>query len=665
MKSTEGKRTERGGSVRDMTSSQLRLAVCGAFAFALLFAVAIAWPTGGAYPGTFTANDAPAVPGELIVQFRDGTSPEQRNALLSLSGATVKREMSLPGYAVVLVPPGQEQVAGRSLASSPAVATVERDIIRQPAAAPNDPYYPLQWNMPMIGLDAAREISDGSGVTVAIVDTGVAFEDYFNVAENKQYGRAPDLAAATFVDPCNATGSIPCWCASSSVNCICQAGEAPPCANDLRNPHANDDDGHGTHIAGTIAQRTDNGYGAAGIAPMARIMPVKVCGGSSGGYGCPAAAIADGIHYATEHGADVINVSIAGPQSDGLSTVERDSLTYAEEAGIPVVAAAGNYGTNLLGYPAAVESVIAVGAVGQEETRASYSSYGQGEGNNILDLAAPGGNPTVEGSTSYIWQQTYSKCRGAIAYTTFPEATTCHGTSMAAAHVSGVVALIKSKYPNVTLDDVREILACSAKDLGDPGPDLRYGAGLLQADKALEDVDNDEIPDCIDAVITTPTPTFPPPTDNCLSPSITPPPEPTPEPTPTETPTPTATPPASDTATPTDTPTPTPTPTPELTDTPAPTPTDTPTPTEPPPTDTPSPTPTLFIPGCGDVDCSGFVNAVDALGVVAWAASSLPIAQCIGLGYVTCDSVLNAADAIAILAYSGGLDHGTSCTMLN
>lgn len=659
-----------------MTWSQLRLAVYGAFAFALLLAIAIAWPSGGAHPGTFTANDAPAVPGELIVQFRAGTSPEQRDALLGLNGATVKRQMSLPGYVVVTVPAGQEEQVGLTLAASPALATVERDIIRQPAAAPNDPYYAQQWNMPMIGLDAAREISDGSGVRVAVVDTGVAFEDYFNAAENKQYGRAPDLAAVTFVDPCDATGSIPCWCVNTGVNCVCKTGDTQPCANELRNRHANDDDGHGTHIAGTIAQRTDNGYGAAGIAPMASIMPVKVCD-IPAGRGCPAADLADGISYAVEQGAQVINISIAGKQSDGLTTAEREALARAEEAGIPVVAAAGNYGTNLLGYPAAVASVIAVGAVGMAETLASYSSYGQGEGNNILDLVAPGGDPEVEGSASYIWQQTFSTCRVATDYTLFPPATTCQGTSMAAAHVSGVIALIMSKYPSTSVDDVRTILACSAKDLGDPGTDSRYGAGLLRADKALEDVDSDGIPDCIDPLIPTPTPTpiptFTPPTDNCLAPSITPSPSPTPEPTPdpmaTETPTPTATPPASDT--PTGTPTPTLTPTPTPTDTtapetgsltPVPSTTDTPTPT---PTDTPSPAPTLFLPRCGDVDCNGFVNAVDALGVVAWSASSLPIVQCIGLGYVTCDAVLNAADAIAILAYSSGLDHGTSCTMLN
>lgn len=655
-----------------MTLSHLRLAVYGAIAFALLIAIALAWPGGGARPGAFTANSsAPAVPGELIVRFRDGATAEQRDALLAASGMTLKREMSLPGYVVASVPPGQEEQAGAALALSPAVATVERDIIRRPASAPNDPYYSQQWNMPMIHLDAARDISDGSGATVAVVDTGVAFEDYFNAAKNKQFARAPDLSATTFVDPCDATGSVPCWCAQVTANCVCAAGPAP-CANELRNPHANDDDGHGTHIAGTVAQDTDNGYGAAGIAPGAAIMPVKVCTNLPGqGYGCPTADLADGVSYAAQQGADVINISITGLQSNGLSDAERAALNLAESLGVVVVAASGNRGDNLVDYPAAVASVISVGAVGMAQQRASYSNYGLGEAGNRLTIVAPGGDPAEEGPTSFIWQQTYDSCRSAIDYTSFPVVTSCYGTSMAAAHVSGVAALLRSAFPGLSSQDIRATLTCSAADLGDPGPDLRYGAGLVQADAALKDLDHDGIPDCIDPSVPTPTPTplptFPPPTDNCIAPSITPSPSPspTPEPTPTETPTPAPSDTATATAPPTDTPTPEPTATPDPMATPTPTPTITPEQPSPPPKKTPTPQPTLFIPGCGDVDCSGAVNAADALGVVAFSASSLPIAQCIGLGYVTCDSVLNAADAVAILRYSGQLPSATGCTMLN
>lgn len=287
--------------------SHLRLALSGVLAAALLAAIALAWPSGGANRGEFFPNDAaPTVSGQLVVQFRADTSPEQRDALIAASGATIKRQMSLPGFVVVTVPAGQEERAGQALAESPAVATVETDLIRQPASAPNDPFYPQQWNMQAIGLDAARDICNGtcgSGVTVAIVDTGIAYEDYYDQESHIDYGRAPDLADTTFVDPCDATGSRTCWCGEETPGiCECAGGQPAPCINRLRDAHANDDDGHGTHVAGTIAQNTDNGYGTAGIAPRARIMPVKVCGyymeDGVRKHTCFGSDIIDGINYA-------------------------------------------------------------------------------------------------------------------------------------------------------------------------------------------------------------------------------------------------------------------------------------------------------------------------------------------------------------------------------
>jgi serine protease len=632
-----------------MTLSRVRLAAVIALACSLLLLVTLAWPSGGRPAGTYAADQAPAVAGQLVVQFRGDASSEQRAALLAASGATLDRQLSLPGYVTVTVPPGREAEVGLALAASPAVATVEKDIIRYPAALPNDPYYPQQWNMPMIGLDAARELANGSGVTVAVVDTGVAFENYHDPAKDVDFALAPDLAGVTFVDPCDATGSTPCWCAPASTDCQCESG-SPPCVNPARDVHANDDFGHGTHIAGTIAQATNNGLGTAGIAPGAKIMPVKVCRLTLGKYGCPVSDLADGINYAVQDGADVINLSITGLPTDGLSSAERDALAAAEAAGVAVVAASGNEGTNVLDYPAAVASVIAVGAVGMNATRPLYSNYGQGEGNKTLDLVAPGGDPDTEGPASVILQQSYSVCTGATNYTAFPDATPCKGTSMAAAHVSGVAALIKSKFPAISLDDLRALLKCSALDLGDPGQDLRYGAGLVQAGNALLDVDHDNIPDCLDAQVSTPTPTFTPPPDDCKD---------VPTPAATLTPTPTATP--SPTPTPANSPMPSfsgeASPTASETGTPTPMPTPTPTVIMPSHTDAPPP-----VPKCGDVDCSGAVNAVDALGVVSWYANSLPVASCIGLGYVTCDDDLNAADAVRILAYSGGLMTQVACS---
>jgi len=587
------------------------------------------------------------VPGQLVVHFQPDVTDQQRNAILGSSGATLDRDLLAPGYALVSVVPGQESAVGERLAASTAVTTAETNIVRLPASAPNDPYYGLQWNMGSIGLSAAREISDGSGVTVAVVDTGVAYENYHNPCDGNDYALAPDLAATIFVPGYNAFDT------------------GPDC-------HPNDDYGHGTHVTGTIAENTDNGYGTAGIAPGASIMPIKVCGNDpkTHKYDCPEANIADGITWAVDHGADVINLSLSGEQQ---SDVETEAVSHAKDAGVVVVAAAGNggadgIGDNHLQFPAAIEGVISVGAVGVLGIRATYSNYGVGASGQKMDLVAPGGDPISEGSNSVIWQQTYMSCTAATDFTVFPAATGCYGTSMAAAHVTAVVALIESKYPDVNRTQVRTILTCSAEDLGDPGPDLQYGAGLVRADNALADTDHDGIPDCIDSSVATLTPTFTPPPNNCVSPSLTPAPTPSPSPTPTDTPLPTDTPALTDTPTPTeplvptdtatstetampsDTGTPTETSTPGDTATP----TDTPVPTDT-PTPTATPTPTPLIPHCGDVDCNGLVDPLDALGVMRWVANSVPVANCIGLGYVNCDAQLTAADATTLLKHSAGL----------
>jgi subtilisin family serine protease len=350
----------------------------------------------------------------------------------------------------------------------------------------------------------------------------------------------------------------------------------------------------------------------------------------------------------------------------------RSALSYAQSAGVLVVAASGNSGTSPLQYPAAVTGVLAVGAVGQAKTRAPYSNYGPGENGSghSLDLVAPGGS-SAEGPSSVIWQQTYAKCtldlNSSPDYTTFLPATPCRGTSMAAAHVSGVAALVKSKFPNLNRVQLVSDLKLCAEPLGDENTKDQYGSGLVRADRALADVDSDNLPDCIDPDVH-PTPI--PPDNECLVPSESPTPMPTS--TPTETPLPTATDTASPTATlvPTDTPvttdtplpsdtppptdspvatdTPLPTDTPALTDTPVPT--DTPTPT---PVPTPSPTPR---PQCGDVNCNHVVDAGDALGVLQWLTDSQSDWNvCIGLGYVNCDNELNVVDAAVILRHAATL----------
>lgn len=654
-----------------MNRSRLHTTASAVFAAGLLGVLLLA--ASSRPSGAFLAHGGPTAPGQLIVQFRGGVSIDQQEALLRAHGATLSQSLLVPGYVVASMSAGREAAVGQALARSGVVATTEEDPIRQPAAAPNDPYYPQQWNMQEIGLNAAREQSDGSGVTVAVLDTGIAYENYDLGGTN--FGQAPDLSTTTFVLPCDVFAASP------------PQNDPSHCPD----PHANDDYGHGTHVTGTIAENTNNGYGTAGIAPNAKVMPIKVCGPIPGttGYGCPDDKLAQGIEYAVQNGAAVINLSIAGPAQ--ISGAVRVALADAQNAGVVVVAAAGN-GTNGVGhgtldYPAAVDSVIAVGAVGFFENRARYSNYGGGEGTHQLDLVAPGGDPAAEGSISVILQQTYSTCTSALDYTQFLPATPCSGTSMAAAHVTGVVALIESKFPGLTATQVRDDLHCSAEDLGDH---QQFGYGLVRADRALIDSDHDGIPDCID-----PTPLPPP--NECVAqtftpppPTFTPPPTPSapaaltlsgptiiPRPTVTQSglsgagvlsPSDTGTPTDTASATPTDTPTATPAPTPTgtATETPTGTPTvsDTPTPQSETPTPTPSPTPTATPTPtppptaqrvCGDVDCNGAVNAADALGLLRWLTGAPPSVACIGLGYVNCDGQLDLADAIMILRHSAAL----------
>jgi serine protease len=668
-----------------LIDQRIRIAFGGFVAAGVLGLLLVGWPTER---GTFVSHGGPTVAGEIVVQFSADLSPEQQASVLNAHGATLERSMLVPGYAVANVPAGSEEAIGLALAESGVVASAEDNPVRFPAGAPDDPYYAQQWNMSLIGLSAAREMSDGSSVIVAVIDTGVAYENYYDVSSGTGFARAPDLAAGSFVLPCDMWISPPL----EPSTCI--------------DSHANDDYGHGTHVTGTIAQISDNGYGTAGIAPMAKIMPIKVCGPvvidattnpPTKQEQCSDDRTADGVNYAVQNGADIINLSIAGEAPISPTAPLRKALSDAQGAGVIVIAASGNAGSSTLQYPAAIAGVIAVGAVDVSKTKTSYSNFGIGEffpGTNptqhVLDLVAPGG---TSGTANGIWQQTYATCTHNwstdVDFTTFQPATSCRGTSMAAAHVSGVAALIKSKFPNISRVQLTNVLKNCAEHLGTPEEANQYGAGLVRADRSLLDLDSDNVPDCIDTTVVTPHPTPIPPTNECLPPSLSPTPVVTPSPTPTLTPppntgpTPTArdtglpgavgvegsatdTPVPTDTLVPTDTPLPTDTPvstdTPIPTDTPLPTetalPTDTPTER---PTDTPTPVPTAPPtprPVCGDVDCNGAVQAVDALGVLVWLTDSLPsvpLNDCIELGYVNCDTELNVVDAAVILRHSATL----------
>ncbi len=441
----------------------------------LLAVVALALPVLGQPPVSGRSQAAEplrAVPGELIVRLAPGGSSAGGTALQeigTIGSASVKSVWGGGRYATIRVPPGEEGEFRGRLESLPGVLSVEPNYILSPAFVPDDPYYPYQWNLPLVQADQAWEVTQGQGVTVAVLDTGVAFENY------GQFVQAPDLAGTAFAFPYDATAE---------------------------GSHPNDAHGHGTHVTGTIAQNTNNGIGAAGVAPGVTIMPVRVCMQTS----CPDDAVTRGIFWAVDHGARVINMSIAG---DILTGAERDALQYAEDHDVLVVAAAGNGGFDgkgdpYLAYPAAVETVLSVGSVRQDRLRAPYSNYGLGENGSHLDLVAPGGDLDVDqnldGMPDGVIQNTFAHLCGAPFSLADFGYCALQGTSMAAPHVSGAAALLLSVHPELTAAEARRVLKCSALDLGLRGDDHGYGAGLLQVSGALRDSDGDGIVDCLDGV---------------------------------------------------------------------------------------------------------------------------------------------------------------------
>lgn len=364
---------------------------------------------------------------ELIVKYKGDSEPFQ---IEKLSAGRSPRD------------------AAREFEARGDVEYAEPNYLAYAFMVPNDPYYSLQWHLKQIGMEQAWDVSSGASTTVvAVIDTGIAYETYRK--NGKRYYKAPDLGTTCFVQGYDYV------------------------ENDT---HPNDDHSHGTHVAGTVAQSTNNGTGVAGVAFGSCLMPVKVLNRYGSGTH---ANIAKGIRFAADNGARVINLSLGGSAS---SQTLLDAVAYAYNKGVIIVAAAGNNGTNVVSYPAAYDSyVIAVGATRYDETLAPYSNFG-----TSLDVVAPGGDTSVDqNSDGYgdgVLQNTFdpnTKKTSDFGYWFF------QGTSMAAPHVAGLAALVISKGNATSTADVREAIESTAKDLGVAGKDTTYGWGLINAPAAL------------------------------------------------------------------------------------------------------------------------------------------------------------------------------------
>ncbi len=432
----------------------------------------------------------------LVVRFRDDAAPDAIQKLNRALGVKSDKAHGRSGLHGIEFPDGTDlQAVLDAYRKSGLVQVAGFDFIARAFDAPNDPNYPLQWDLQNTdgGMWAegawALAPNPGQGVVVAVIDTGVAFEQY-NAAAGffpQHFSPAPDLAGVTFVAPHNFLNNT---------------------------VHADDDNGHGTHVTGTIAQATNNNYGVAGIANRASVMPLKILDYSGSGS---AADLVEAIYYATDNGAKVINMSLGfsgtgAPDANGEVCTEivglGAALDNAFDHGVVVVAASGNDGGTTVACPAAYPTVVAVGATRFDGQVTFYSNQG-----SELDITAPGGDPNVDqngdGHADGILQETY--CVDWLTlllggdYSQFCDVF-LEGTSMASPHVAATAALLLGQNGALTPLQVRYYLESTARDRGAAGWDSAYGWGALDATAALTALAGGPPPNITPAPRPSPTP---------------------------------------------------------------------------------------------------------------------------------------------------------------
>ena len=448
-------------------------------------------------------NDAPRPPrgiitpgesfvrGSIIVKFRNGASATARSAMLGRVGGAATRALDHTDFDIVTIDPAADpETVARHLSAQPDVEYAQARYRVRPRFVPNDPLYSRQWNYPAIDMERAWDLNRGAStsVTVAVLDTGVAYRSgvfrytAISFQDSGQFfpslgsvdipfAAAPDLAGADrFVAPRDFI-----WDTATPL----------------------DLDGHGTHVAGTIGQLTNNNVGVAGVAFNVRIMPVKVLDGPwdfifDSPFFATDDVVARGIRYAADNGADVLNLSIG--RTGSPAPVVRSAIAYAVEQGAFVVLAggnefeSGNAPERFAEVAPEIDGVVSVAAIGRTRARAYYSSTGP-----YIELAAPGGDQRT-GTANGILQQTYdfdftetfldgpARYRAprfdVFAYQFF------QGTSAAVPHVSGFAALL-IQHGITDPAAIEAAMKRYATDIGEPGRDNEFGFGLINPPAAL------------------------------------------------------------------------------------------------------------------------------------------------------------------------------------
>lgn len=449
-----------------------------------LMAVIQAWEQGLDY-----------VPGEVLVKFQPGLQPSQHARALSvLRGDISGNRQRWIGDVLLVHATGEsnaERMAAR-LEQQPEVVYAQPNYLSTLKSTPNDPFFNRQWNFDLIDMRRAWDINPGgsSDVIVAVIDTGV--------------------------NTVNRSITFRLWTGNSFGNFAVPFAINPDFDANLLFPGRDfvfftaanpviDMVGHGTHVAGTIAQATNNSLGSAGIAYQSRLLPLKVCFGyweiqivqsdrgipgfvpPNASGGCPTSAGVEALHWAADNGAKVINLSLGG---EGAAPAYRDALQYAVSRGVFVAIAMGNEfeDGNPVEYPAAyaadIPGVMSVGAVGPTSRRAFYSNTGE-----HIEIAAPGGDNRVGGVNGMIFQASLNEDDFDPSTVVVPRFDRYvpdikQGTSMATPHVAGLAALLYSQgitNPAAIEAAIRQF----ATDLGTSGRDTEFGFGLIDARATL------------------------------------------------------------------------------------------------------------------------------------------------------------------------------------